>query len=149
MSIWTEEELKELVFTLMIGTWVREAVAEANGEDISKFNKQVKKFLELAENLGYKQLIQYFHGSLLPSDKLCSEEEKVLEYYNDLTFWEELELRLGQRDFFKEVTKLQLREIKKKHSLPDKIHSYYEKYRKEFEKNGIDRLEIAKPGMKY
>lgn len=41
-----------------------------------------------------------------------------------------------------EVSKDQLKEMKGKKCLSERIHTLYEKYEEEFEKHGIDRLEI-------
>ena len=138
-----KEELKELILTLMVGSSVRSAVAELDGEDWEKIEDQVRPFLELAKKLGYSDLVEDFKGSLLPSNKLCKEEEDIISIYTDDEFWNDLEIRLGQRDFTEGLTKEELQKMSKNFWLPDKIHQYYRKYEKEFEKYGIQRLRIV------
>ena len=135
-------ELKELILTLMVGSSVRSAVAELDGEDWEKIEDQYLPFLELARNLGYSDLIENFKGSLIPSNKLCKKEEEILSEFTDDEFWNDLEIRLGQRDFTESLTKEELEKIGKNFWLPDKVHGYYKKYEKEFEKYGIQRLRI-------
>lgn len=142
----TRSELKELTLTLIVGSWVREAVDECKGEEYvspSKYDKQTKYFLELAEKLGHKNLFEKFKDELIVSNSLGKEEDKIMEIFHEDVFWEELQTRMGKRDFFKNITKEEKEELKKKHWIPERIHKFYEKYEKEFEKNGIDRLEIA------
>ncbi|KKQ91732.1 MAG: hypothetical protein UT58_C0004G0026 [Microgenomates group bacterium GW2011_GWC1_39_7b] len=142
----TKGELKELILTLIVGSWVREAVDEYNGEEYkspSRHEKLLKYFLELSEKLGYEDLFEKFKGELIVSNSLGKEEDKIMEIFHEDVFWEELQTRMGKRDFFKSITKEEKEGLKKNFCLPERVHKIYEKYEKEFEKYGIDRLEIA------
>ena len=141
----TNHELKELLLTLIVGSWVRETVDEYNGKEYTsqnKYDKQTKYFLELAEKLGYNNLFEKYKNELIVSNSLGREEDKIMEIFHEDVFWEELQTRMGKRDFFKNITKEEKEELKKKHWLPERVHRFYEKYEKEFEKHGIDRLGI-------
>ena len=139
-----KDTLKELILTLMIGDFVREAVAESNGESFEQFEKQLKPFLKMAENLGYNDLVERFHGELIPANKLGLEEDKIIEEYNDEEFWFLLQTILGQRDFYESRTESQKKQMEKDIMLPIEVHKFYDKYSKEFDKHGIDRLRIVK-----
>ena len=143
----TEKELKELILTLMLGQWVRETVDEYEGKEYEypgKYEKQIKYFLELAEKLGYRRLFKKFKGELITSNSLGKEEEKIVEIFHDDVFWEELTTRMGKRDFYRTMTEEEKKEARKKHWLPERVDKFYEKYRSEFERFGIDRLQIIK-----
>lgn len=140
----TKEELKELLLTIMAGVWVRSAVAENKGKDFKNIEKWEEYFLEIAQKLGYNEFIDSFKGELIISNDMCIESEKEMEEYHNDIFWEDLEVNLGKRDFYKNASVEELKEIAKKHYLPDKVFKYYDKYRKEFEKYGTERLIIDK-----
>ena len=140
----TKEELKEILLTMMVGIFLRSAVAEARGEDWQKIEKQADFFLNLAKKLGYQNLYEIFKGEIIPANELGLLEEKIIDEYNDEEFWETLGVRLGRRDFFRDITKKELAVIEKKGWLPEKVHQFYERYRREFEKYGIERLEVVK-----
>lgn len=142
----TKDELKELLLTLIVGSWVREAVDEYDGKEYkspSKYDKQTQYFLEFAEKLGYSNLFEKYKGELIVSNSLGVEEDKIMEIFHEDVFWEELQTRMGKRDFFKNITKVEKEELKKKQWLPERVHEFYDKYEKEFEKHGIDRLKIV------
>ncbi|OGM58706.1 hypothetical protein A3A75_00570 [Candidatus Woesebacteria bacterium RIFCSPLOWO2_01_FULL_39_10] len=143
----TKEELKELLLTLMVGSWVREAVDEFNGKEYknpSKYEKQTKYFLEMAEKLGYKELFEKYKRELIVSNSLGLKEDEIMDIFHEDVFWEELQTRMGKRDFFESMTEGEKKELKKKHWFPERVQKFYDKYQKEFEKFGIDRLQIVK-----
>ncbi len=135
-------EFTEILLTFMVGNTVRAFIAEAREEDEKQIEEQLNYIINLTEELGHNDLIEEFEGVKLPTSALCLEEEKIREEYDDQEFWENLEVRLGQRDFYKSLTTSERKKVNKNLWLPEKVHSYYEKYRKEFEKNGIERLRI-------
>ena len=140
----SEQEFAEILLTIMVGTFIRSAVAEARGEEWQKIEHQVDYFLNLAGKYGHSDLVEKFMTDTIPNKKLCKGEEKIIEEYNEDEFWEQLEIRLGQRDLYRNLSQNELKEIKNKTGrLPEKVHKYYEKYRKEFEKYGLSRIKIS------
>jgi len=142
----TELEFEEVLLTVMVGVYVRTAVLDNRGRSWKKIDEHVKLFLHTAENLGFKKLVEYYNKAILPKESLCKREEKIIENYGEDEFWEELKLRLGQRDFFMEITEEELKNQKKMPWLSNKINEYYEKYEEEFIEQGIERLQIVKKG---
>src|SRR3989344_4759265 len=116
----------------MAGAWVRAALAEMKGQDYKEVEKWEEYFVEMAQKLGYNKFTEVFQGKLMPHNDLCLESEKEIEEYNYDIFWDELEMRLGKRDFYKDITEDEQKELKKKQWLPERVHEFYEKYRKEF-----------------
>lgn len=144
----TKEDFKELLLTIMAGIWVRSALTELRGEDFKNIEKWEEYFINMAKQLGYDELIETFHSKLIPHNDLALENEEEMSAYTDDVFWEELETRLGKRDFYKNATETELNELAKRQWFPEKVHKYYDKYRKEFEKYGIERLKIIKDKRK-
>lgn len=139
----SKSEFGELLLTVMIGLSVRSSIAESHDADWQRIDDQLIPLLNYAENQGFSDLIQDFQGTKLPIDVLEKEEERILEEFNEEEFWETLEVRLGQRDFFASLSDKEKKGLASDIWLPDKIHRYYDKYRKEFEKYGIERLRIV------
>lgn len=141
----SEAEFKEILLTFMVGVFVRAGVAETEGEDWQKIENQLDFFLDLAEELGFTDLMEYFEKHRIPSEDLNKEEERIMGLFVEDEFWEEVKVRLGQRDFFESLSKEEKERLFKEKPfwLPDKINEFYDKYIKEFEKYGIERLKIA------
>ncbi len=71
------------------------------------------------------------------------ETEDAIVEYNDDQFWLDLSDRLGQRDFCENASEEVLETIESNGGLlPDGVRAYYEKYDKEFDKHGLDRLRV-------
>lgn len=142
----TKEQFKETILAAMFYSWIRGGLADSKGESFREYEELSNYLLKIAKENGFNDLVEEFHGALVPSDALSNTEEKVMEEYDDDAFWNELVTRLGKRDFWRTVTSEEKKEIKEKDWLPERIHTLYEKYEEEFEKFGIDRLEIKKDG---
>lgn len=140
----SKAEFKEILLTFMVGEFVRASVAETKGEDWQKIENQLDFFLDLAEEFGFTDLVEYFEKHRISSEDLNKKEGKIMDLFVEDEFWEELEVRLGQRDFFESLSKEEKERLFKEKPfwLPDKIDEFYDKYRKEFEKDGIKRLRI-------
>lgn len=96
-----------------------------------------------AKDFGCGDLVEDFHRKTLLRDEVYEKIDEIVEDYDDYTFWNELEVRMGKRDFERTITEEEKQYIKEnKGWLPDRIHEIYEKYRQEFENYDIDRLEL-------
>jgi len=140
----TKEQYRDLLIAVVIGTYVRSAVDEQNGKDFRKAEEIEDYLLSVAKDFESEDLTQNFEGHLLISDDLIEEyHEKYIEEYEQEFFWHELTTRLGQRDFAENAT-TEERELVEKNAgwLSGVIDKYYEKYEKEFETSGVDRLKI-------
>jgi hypothetical protein len=121
------------------------------GDYVSKeYKKQsneihdLEKYLfSLASEFGAESLTEVFHGELIASDEFSGEMQDVMDDYDEQTFWQELEVTLGKRDFENSITEAEIKEMKENNGwYPDRIHEIYEKWSSEFEENGVDRLGI-------
>ena len=100
-------------------------------------------FLGYAKDFGCGSLVEDFHGKILMKEEIYERMREIMDEYDDYIFWNELEVRMGKRDFERSITADDKRYIKEnKGWFPERIHEIYEKYRREFENYGIDRLEI-------
>ncbi len=73
-------------------------------------------------------------------------EDSLLDDYNDFIeemFWDELVYRMGQRDLLNAVGEKELSSMELKERIA-KEEEHMEKYRREFEENGIRRIAVPK-----
>ena len=128
---------------VLLGSWVRGDVADMRGEYSKEMDELEEYLLCEAKNFNLGDLAEQFEGHTAPSDELSEKYEEIIEEYNDDEFWTQLSRRLGQRDFARTINKEEGQHMKDNDGwFPERIHEIYEKYDKEFEKHGIDRLEI-------
>jgi hypothetical protein len=141
----TKEQYKELLILVSLGSYIRGAYADKHGE---KYNdsEMTAYLLKYAKDFGLEKLVENFKGTLIETDEFGEEIDEIIEEYDEDEFWHRLITLLGQRDFYREADKEELEKIRKSEfgSLPKRIQNYYAKYEKEFEKYGVDRLEIKK-----
>lgn len=139
----TDEQFKELIFLAMVGEGVRGGVLDGRGEyDPAKHNALMEYLFQKAHEAGRTDIAEVFHGHVVPSDAFADAEEELMEEYNDDHFWFELTNRLGQRDFEKNMTDDERRESEEQGWLPERVREFYERYEREFEEYGVERLEI-------
>lgn len=164
----TKSQYKDLLKTFSLGKMVWESTLEEEGKDwkfleelessllsyAEKFKaddlveeidlKEMERVCKTIEGFDMKAAKKDLKGELCLSNELNDEIEGIIDDYNGNNFWEELEIALGKRDFFETITNKEKKELKKTDWLPKRVHEYYEKYRKELEEHGIDRLIIDK-----
>jgi len=138
----TKKQYRDLLLAVLIGTYIRGGVDDQEGKDFTKSEEIEKYLLTLAKDFDAEDMVEEFHGSLLPSDTLQEEyHEHYIEEYEEEHFWHELTTRLGQRDFEANATDEEKKKVEENNGwLGDVIEPYYKKYEDEFEKHGIERL---------
>ena len=100
-------------------------------------------FISYAKDFDCEDMTEEFHGKTLLKDEIYEKIQEIMDEYDDYVFWNELEVRMGKRDFEKTITEEDKKNIKEnKGWYPERIHEIYDKYAEEFEEHGIDRLEI-------
>src|SRR3989344_1023989 len=107
----TNEQYKDLASLVCLGAWVREGIEDMNGAPPSRWENIEKRILFAAINENIPDVAEIFGGQIVPTDKLSKECEEIMEDYNEFQFFHELTLRLGQRDFYREATKEDLKYI--------------------------------------
>ncbi len=140
----TKEQFKELVMASEVYSWIFGGVAEERGEDFQKYEKISDYLLEKAKEAGLKELYEDFEGTLILNEKISKKLEETIHEYNENEFWDTLVTALGKRDFWQTVTKEEEMKIKKEKWLPERVHTFYDKYWDEVNQYGVDRLKIEK-----
>jgi hypothetical protein len=145
----TNEQYENLLKIVYLGNWMINAIRSGNegDEQIEKYNEIEQHIFSFAKDAGLEKYIEFDekYNQFFPTVELeeDSEIQKYLEDYNDEIFWQELADKLGTRDFIRKygieaIEKMDPEERFLKHQ------EFIIKYEEEFEKNGIENLEIVK-----
>ena len=134
----TDKQLQDLLQLMYMGEWVLQAYEPApNAGDIETLKQLV---YESAYRQGNDDIeFDKSSGGFGPCEEFEEDCDKTIEAYDDHTFWEELILRMANRDIEKQgADKLSTREFEKRQE------ELIKKYEKEFAENGINNLNINK-----
>lgn len=138
----SKEQFRELLLNNLIGIYLREAMLEADDQPFEHLRLVQKQLLQAAEEHGWKEYTQTFKNHLLPAEDILSEQHEAIDFFIDDSFWDELPRRLGQRDLDRTMTKEEESEAHKTGLVPKRTYELYQKYEEEFERYGLDRLDI-------
>jgi len=145
----SNEEYRLLLDMVYIADWVMNAHEVEQQEETKPYGKLEQKLLSLAKDFGFGEYIDWDEELQKYFPTRGFEEERpamgFIDKFEDDSFWEELVARLADRDANrkygqKKLTKMSFEERSKK------IGEIEEKYSVEFERNGLDRLQIAPMG---
>ena len=138
----TKKDFKELLLATMLYSWVRGGLADQKGEDFKQYERLEEILLRVADEHGFVDIAEKFKGTLVPADTLSHTIEDLVEESDDDTFWHELVVRLGKRDFYQTLTSEEKHALAKEDWLPERVQEIYEKYEQEFEEYGLGRLTL-------
>lgn len=140
----TEEQFKALLKLGYLGNYMINGI-RTQPNRFKEFDNLVERIYSFAQKAGCSDYIEYdkedkaYH----PASKLEEEVDDFIDDYDDNVFWEELILRLSQRDLRREygteaVENMELRERLQKQTELEKV------YLEEFEDNGIENITLQK-----
>jgi hypothetical protein len=140
----TKDELRLLIRLLYTGYYVCDRDEDSDAETKAK-ESLIDRFLQTA--LAYRAMdgIEYeakHDKHFLDADH----EDGLLEDYNDFieeTFWDELIYRLGRRDLMDTVGETKFAKMEAMERITEE-EKYMQKYRKEIDENGIQRIGISR-----
>ena len=145
----TKEQYENLLKLVYLGNWMVNAIRSgAEGdEQIEKYNEIEQYIFSFAKKFGLEKYIEFDekYNQFFPTRELEQnpEVEKYLQDYNEEIFWQELAERLGTRDFVRKYSKEAIEKMDPEERFL-KHQEFIIKYEEEFEKNGIENLEILK-----
>jgi hypothetical protein len=136
----SKKYLKELVRHVFIGNWVLNATKEDRDEEIDNFMDTI---LSMAKNYNIISEIDNKLGRYFLNQEKENEYLNDIHEYEDEFFWDELIERLAERDVEKKYGEIALYKMDGLEKM-NAIGNEEEKYRVEFEENGIDNLILKK-----
>lgn len=143
----TEEEYRNLLDVLHMAEWVMHAHETEKDPATGPYDQVIQKLYALAKPMGQDHLIEYdadaaeYFATRKFDDTTASWE--FIEDFTEETFWDELIHRMTDRDLARKAggyERLDRLSMKERFSLESPI---IEKYSREFEERGLERLEIA------
>ncbi|TGN17985.1 hypothetical protein [Leptospira idonii] len=137
-----ESEAKHLLEALAIYEWVVNSPHEESEESVDSFCQSLFQKLHKA-GLGKPIEVDSSGTYSLSEEFFHNLHESYIDPYNDDIFWSDLAFELGQRDLSKTVSESDLKKMSEE-ELERKSEVEIQKYDKEFETHGIDRLFIKK-----
>jgi len=145
----TKEQYENLLKLVYLGNWMINAIRSgAEGDErIKKYDEIEQYIFSFTKKAGLEKYIEFDekYNEFFPSREFEEdlEMEQYRQDYDNEVFWQELANRLGSRDFIKEYGKEAIRKMDQKERFL-KEQEFIIKYEEEFEKNGIQNLEILK-----
>ena len=142
----TKTELERLLEIAYLGEEVLNG-HRPDGERSAEHDGVLDRLHELAEEEGLGYLVDRGEdGSTKPSLALSTRMDAAgwIQEYDDCVFWDELALRLAERDLRAEIGTHAF------DALPaaerrDRVDAIAEAYDKEFDKRGVERLRLDRP----
>jgi hypothetical protein len=141
----SKEEYHTFLEILEIADWVLFAHCIDEPEDRKKYQDFQQKVFRFAGELGFGNLITYDKemGQYFPTREHDenSPVRPFIEEFEEDNLWDELVDRLADRDMLHVISEKKLLSMTREQRL--KAHfDFEERYQEEFEKHGIERLEI-------
>ncbi|MBN1141695.1 MAG: hypothetical protein JXB25_07890 [Deltaproteobacteria bacterium] len=140
----TNKEYRNLLDFLYLGNWVMTANDTEEDENKSKYEEITQKIYSHAKDFGCDELIEFnaeFGEYFETVEFEESEVNQYLEDYNENNFWENLIMRLAERDFFKEISPGEFNKLSSEEKIT-RTQTHEKKWEEEFSKNGIINLKI-------
>jgi hypothetical protein len=138
-------EYRTLLEIIEIADWVLFAHRTDEPENRKKYCNFTQKIFSFAEALGFGNLIMYDKEMKRYFPTREHDENSpvrpFIEEFEEATFWDELVDRLAERDMLHELGEKKLLSMTRE----QRFRAYFdfeERYQKEFEKHGIEMLEV-------
>lgn len=126
----TNKEFRHLLDLVYIGNWI---LNSTRGDDrFQPYDDLESKLFSLCRDNGMKVLVEKWNGIDIPSRAYCDGGiHEAIAYYEDNVFYEILAEELSRRDMaYPEITEENY----------DEIIGRMNRYMREFENSGVDRL---------
>jgi hypothetical protein len=141
----TKKQYEDLVKLVYLGTWM--VNAHRTDDRVEKYEDLEQYLLSFYKEFGMENFILFDEElkRFFPTKEFEEEtdvEQYIDEYNNDI-FWEELIDRLARRDFIREYGEENVLKMTWEERF-EKEQPFIDKYDEEFEKNGIENLDIKR-----
>jgi hypothetical protein len=139
----TKKQYETLLKLVYLGNWMINAIR--TDDRVKKYEEFEQHIFSFAEEFGLEKYIEFDEesGQFFPTNELefGTDIEKYRQEYDDNNFWEDLHYRLVERDFVRKYSRAAIEKMDYEERI-EKDHEFHEKYGKELEEHGIERLEI-------
>ena len=143
----TRTQYEVLINALQIAGSVYGIMGDMVDEKYKKQSDELEELenylLENAEELGLCEMFEIFQGKKVVDEKYLNKAIDDLNEYEEYCFWDNLARKLADRDLLGKLGEKKLRAM----DTMEYINAEYpieDKYHKEFEGHGLDRVKINK-----
>jgi hypothetical protein len=139
----TKEQLASLVKLVYLGN--RLANDWRTDDVIEEYDEVESLVLDAAQKHGLGDYVDFDEesGKAIPSGELEEKMAETVDFYNDNCFWDQLIYRMADRDYVRKFGEDALNELYTDRGM-ERERPLLEKYEKEFNENGLDRIEIRR-----
>lgn len=140
----TKKEYRSLLEIINVADWVMHC-HETEDKD-NEYKQLMKKIRSFCKEMGAEDCLEYdeeLDDYFEFNDFEEEIQEKFIEPYDFQNFWEELAEELAARDLEEKLSKKEIEALSGMDRI-FKIEEEKEKYDREFEKHGIERLRVIK-----
>jgi hypothetical protein len=137
------EQLASLAKLVFLGNWL--ANSWRNEDVIEEYDEVESLVLAAAAKNGLEDYVEFDEEEkkAFPSRELEEKMTEVVDFYNDNTFWDQLIYRLADRDYVRKYGEESFEQLATDKGM-EKERPLVEKYEKEFNEHGLDRLELRR-----
>jgi hypothetical protein len=139
----TKEQLGSLAKLVFLGNWL--ANSWRNEDIIDEYDEVESLVLAEAAKHGFEDYVETDEEEkrALPSHELEEKMAETVDFYNDNTFWDQLIYRMADRDYVRKYGEDASNELTAEAGMA-KERPLVEKYEKEFNEHGLERLEVRR-----
>jgi len=138
----TKEQLQSLAKLVFLGNWL--ANSWRNEDILEEFDEAESLVLAAAAKNGLEDYVEFDEEErAVPSHELEEKMTEIVDYYNDNTFWDQLIYRMADRDYVRKYGDDAFDELTTDAGIA-KEKPLVEKYEKEFNEHGLDRLDLRR-----
>jgi hypothetical protein len=136
----TKQQYRSLIELLFLGDWLVNATRTGAEDDkrISKYEEVQQLIYSYGKDFEADDFLIEKYGQLFTTMEFEEPLMPLVDEYDDYTFWEQLSLRLAERDLQREI--VPVRKLKEEHML--RKYELEEMYQEEFEENGLRNLVV-------
>jgi hypothetical protein len=139
----TKEQLAVLAKLVYLGNWL--ANSWRNEDVIEEYDEIESLVLTAAAKAGLEDYAEFDEEGkrTFPSAELEEKMAETVDFYNDNTFWDQLIYRMADRDYVRKYGEEAFDELTTEAGTA-KERPLVEKYEKEFNEHGLDRIEVRR-----
>jgi hypothetical protein len=139
----TKEQLDKLARLVYLGNWM--ANSWRNEDVIEEYDEVESLILNEANKHGLSEYseLDEVEKKYVPSHELEEKMTELVDFYNDNTFWDQLIFRMADRDYVRKYGEEAMSELETDKGM-EREKPLLEKYEKEFNEHGLDRIEVRR-----
>ena len=146
----TKEQFKALLKLVYLGNWLANAQRDGSNENphLEEYEEIENYIFSFAKRFGLRKYVddeEAAKGKFYPTRffEEGTDVQKLIEEYDEETFWDELIDRLGDRDFFRHYSKNEIKKMTREERF-EKFYKFIDKWEDEMHEHGIERLKIIR-----